>query len=182
MADNQWPGIRVRFGLGAGSSFSATAGAWVAGNYISSTGATSVVGTSGATFYITGVQFEVGTQATPFDWRPYGTELQLCQRYYESSNTTGTVPYLPFACYNSTNMYGSFQYRVTKRATPTVAFNATGWEPYSAGVPQTFTSVTNDGIGISNVAIVILGSGWTTGNSGFARNSGLNAIQISAEL
>ena len=74
-------GIAVYFGLGVGSTASGTAGAWAAANYLSATGATSVVGTNGATFYITGVQLEVGSQATSFDFRSYGTELALCQRY-----------------------------------------------------------------------------------------------------
>jgi hypothetical protein len=79
---NNGVGIFVFFSLGAGSTFSGTAGAWAGANYISATGATSVVGTSGATFYITGVQLEKGSTATSFDYRPYGTELALCQRYY----------------------------------------------------------------------------------------------------
>ena len=74
--------VIVGFGLGVGSSNSNTAGAWVAGNFQSVTGAVSVVGTNGATFYITGVQLEVGSTATSFDYRPYTTELQLCQRYF----------------------------------------------------------------------------------------------------
>jgi hypothetical protein len=75
-------GIYAGFGLGIGSTYSGTAGAWAAANYLSVTGATSVVGTNGATFYITGVQLEKGSTATSFDYRPYGTEEQLCQRYY----------------------------------------------------------------------------------------------------
>jgi len=74
-------GLQVIFGLGVGSTFSTTAGSWVAGDYSSVTSATSVVGTNGATFYITGVQLEKGSTATSFDYRPYGTELMLCQRY-----------------------------------------------------------------------------------------------------
>jgi hypothetical protein len=80
--------IYLRLGLGAGSSFSSTAGAWASGNFVSATGAVSVVGTNGATFYITGVQLEVGTNATSFDYRPYGTELALCQRYLPAFNFT----------------------------------------------------------------------------------------------
>jgi hypothetical protein len=75
-------GIQVCFGLGVGSTYSGTAGAWAAAQYFSATGATSVIGTLNATFYITGVQFEKGSTATSFDYRPYGTELALCQRYY----------------------------------------------------------------------------------------------------
>ena len=74
-------GVYVRFGLGVGSTYSGTAGSWASSRYFSTTGATSVVGTSGATFYITGVQLEKGSTATSFDYRPYGTELALCQRY-----------------------------------------------------------------------------------------------------
>jgi hypothetical protein len=75
-------GLQVLFSLGTGTTYSGTAGSWAGSVYVSATGATSVVGTNGATFYITGVQLEAGTVATSFDWRPYGTELQLCQRYY----------------------------------------------------------------------------------------------------
>ena len=75
-------GIRVQFGLGVGSTYSGTAGAWAGSLYISATGATSVVGTSGATFYITGVQLEVGSSATGFEYVNYQTSLANCQRYY----------------------------------------------------------------------------------------------------
>ena len=74
-------GILLSLSLGAGTNRSGTAGAWNANNNYSATGATSVVGTNGATFYITGVQLEVGSNATSFDYLPYGTELALCQRY-----------------------------------------------------------------------------------------------------
>ena len=74
--------LNVVLSLGVGSTLQAAANTWATGNYKSVSGATSVVGTNGATFYITGVQLEKGSTATSFDYRPYGTELQLCQRYY----------------------------------------------------------------------------------------------------
>ena len=80
-------GIQLIFSLGTGTTFSGTAGAWAGATYTSATGATSVVGTNGATFYITGVQLEKGSTATSFDYRPYGTELQLCQRYLPAWNS-----------------------------------------------------------------------------------------------
>jgi hypothetical protein len=78
-------GLQLIFGLGSGATRSGTAGAWAGTSYTNATGATSVVGTNGATFYITGVQLEVGSTATSFDYRSYGTELALCQRYYQKS-------------------------------------------------------------------------------------------------
>jgi len=84
-------GIAIQFSLGAGSSLVGTSGTWTSTGYLGATGQVNVVGTNGATFYITGVQLEVGTQATSFDYRPYGTELALCQRYYETSYYPGYV-------------------------------------------------------------------------------------------
>jgi hypothetical protein len=75
-------GVQVVFSLGMGSTYSATAGSWTSSTILSATGATSVVGTNGATFYITGVQLEQNTTATPFERRLYGQELANCQRYY----------------------------------------------------------------------------------------------------
>jgi hypothetical protein len=79
---NNLTAIILSFSIGTGSTFSGTAGAWAGSNFVSATGAVSVVGTNGATFYITGVQLERNTTATPFEWIPYGMELALCQRYY----------------------------------------------------------------------------------------------------
>ncbi len=108
--------LQVWFSLGTGSTYSGTAGSWASAAYFSATGATSVVGTNGATFYITGVQLEVGSVATPFERRPYGTELQLCQRYYEQAN---------MAVY-STVTRNSYSYHVPKRAYPSSVTLTTG--------------------------------------------------------
>jgi hypothetical protein len=82
-------GMACNFGLGVGTNFSNTAGAWASANYLSATGAVSVIGTLNATWYITGVQLEPGSVATPFERRAYGQELSLCQRYY-ARITSGT--------------------------------------------------------------------------------------------
>jgi hypothetical protein len=116
-------GILVNFSLGSGSTVSGTAGAWAGSLLTSATGATSVVGTSGATFYITGVQLEKGSQATAFDYRDFGRELALCQRYYEviNSDTNQQTFWADINAGNGVTANANLFYRVTKRATPTVA-------------------------------------------------------------
>jgi hypothetical protein len=89
-------GLSVIFNLGCGSTFNGTSGSWQSANYTSVSGATSVVGTNGATFYITGVQLEAGSVATPFERRSYGQELALCQRYYTQIGDGGN-PYAVLA-------------------------------------------------------------------------------------
>jgi hypothetical protein len=85
-------GLLLTWSLGAGTNFNGTVGSWSAGSFFSSSGSVSVIGTNGATFYITGVQLEVGSTATSFDTRPYTTELQLCQRYYWKMYSIDTGP------------------------------------------------------------------------------------------
>jgi hypothetical protein len=109
-------GIVLFFSLGTGSTLSGTAGSWAGANYLSATGAVSVVGTDGATFYITGVQLEAGSVATPFERRPYSTELQLAQRYFEVFGSGG-VGGTRLA---NTTWTMNHKFQVTKRAAPTV--------------------------------------------------------------
>jgi hypothetical protein len=124
---NNGNGLRILFNLGTGTTFSGTAGAWAGSTFYSATGATSVVGTSGATFYITGVQLEKGSNATSFDYRPYGTELALCQRYFRriNSGTGGTGAYIGFGAQASTTL-ASFYIAVTPpmRAAMTVSISS----------------------------------------------------------
>ena len=126
-------GMLVTFGLGAGPDRSGTAGAWAASNLIAPTGATSLIGTLNATWYVTGVQLETGSVATPFERRPYGTELMLCQRYYEKSYNIATVPgtattsdYYQMTPLNPsvTNYYSAVAviFSVSKRAAPTMSY------------------------------------------------------------
>jgi hypothetical protein len=114
-------GLRVIFGLGVGSTWSGTAGVWAVGgsNAIwSTTGATSVVGTNGATFYITGVQLEKGSTATSFDYRPYGTELQLCQRYYQINDGYAGI------CNSTSGISSNIIFITTMRSNPTIGQTA----------------------------------------------------------
>jgi hypothetical protein len=128
-------GLQIAFSLGMGSTYSGTAGAWASTNYASTTGATSVVGTNGATFYITGVQLEKGSTATSFDYRPYGTELQLCQRYYEIiAPVQSSFLISVYATAASQEFEFLVKYLVLKRTTPTVTRVGTWTDSNSSGV------------------------------------------------
>jgi len=138
-------GLQIRFGLGVGSTVSGTAGAWGSTAFYSATGAVSVVGTNGATFYITGVQLEVGTQATSFEYRQYTTELQLCQRYFWRSIAGTNVGFAFLVDSVGTNRHMVAWWKVSMRAAPTVTgttsslsffSQATSTESTECGVTQ----------------------------------------------
>ena len=152
-------GMFVSFNLGAGSTFTTTAGAWGAGNFINATGATSVVGTNGATFYITGVQLEKGSTATSFDYRPYTTELQLCQRYYTklitgSGNTSGFLVGTMSSATNAARCSAPFP--VTMRATP--SFQFTNLRLFDGNTAVPVTSVIGNNSSTTNACVDLAAS------------------------
>ena len=151
-------GLRVYFGLGVGSTYSGTAGAWAATNYYSATGAVSVIGTNAATWQVTGVQLEAGTTASPFEYRQYGTELGLCQRYCYKIATSGG-----YSAYATTGMFISTT-RVDfpillptyMRASPTATYTAANtYLPSSAGTDFTPSAVATAGGSASPQAITV---------------------------
>lgn len=107
----------VTFCLGSGSTRLGTAGSWQTADLDGVTGTTSVVGTNGATFYITGVQLEAGSVASPFERRDYGRELMMCQRYYNKSFFYVTTAGAPIQTF----------FPVEMRATPTIAGGGAGF-------------------------------------------------------
>jgi hypothetical protein len=122
-------GIYVWFDMGCGATYLGTAGAWAGADYRGATGDTKLVATTGATFYITGVQLEKGATATSFDYRDYGRELIMCQRYYYQFSSTGLsdyayayTPYSPATYLTLPNTSASMPmyFPVTMRAAPTV--------------------------------------------------------------
>lgn len=123
-------GVSLVFSLGTGTTLSGTANTWAGANYLAPTGAVSVVGTNGATFCLTGVQLEVGSVATPFERRLRPTELQLAQRYFETSYNEGvavgtatTVGLVGgITSFDATLRAISVSLKVPKRATPTMQF------------------------------------------------------------
>jgi hypothetical protein len=189
-ATNNTNGMSITFGLGVGSTFSGTAGAWAGSNFVSATGATSVVGTNGATFYITGVQLEVGTQATSFEYRQYGQELALCQRYYYKLKANAVGNNLGVGFNDSTTVgFMITQIPVSMRTNPTaleqsgtagdysIRFAGNGTATLSS-VPTFASATTNTAITLCTVA-----SGLTSGQGSAIRAVNANAyLAWSAEL
>jgi len=140
-------GIRVYFSLGTGSTRLGTAGVWGGTRYQGATGETALVNTLNATWFITGVQLEVGSTATSFDYRPYGTELNLCYRYYE----TNTVAGFYYTVRNDGISRGLLQFMVTKRASATVTLaGPAGSGSYTALAGVLSTSTNNVDFGTSS--------------------------------
>jgi hypothetical protein len=181
---NSGLGIYVQLGLGTGSTWNGTAGSWSGGNYISATGATSVVGTNGATFYITGVQLEKGSTATSFDYRSIGQELLLCQRYYETTSYPSATQDLTTVttqiCWNASYCTGT-KFLVAKRAAPTVTLYG------RTGVAGAITSTASGAaIGGTSVANSISPVSYWAVNLGAAQTPYVTVLEVgytaSAEL
>ena len=173
-------GMSVFWSLGTGSNLATTPGAWVAGSYYSSTTNTSVVGTNGATWYVTGVQLETGTVATPFERRPYGTELALCQRYFQQlpSSRSGSTLVIANNMVNSTDRIPLPVLPVLMRTSPTiVSYRSNGT---TSGETTEFSSATNRVI-TSIPNIDACGGGYLQSSTAFTNPACLN-LTYSAEL
>ena len=181
-------GATVNFSLGTGSTYSGTAGSWSGSLFLSVTGATSVVGTAGATFYITGVQLEKGSVATPFEFRQYGQELALCQRYYWRTTAFGasTASWASGVVYSTgTNARLHMMFPVPMRAAPTVSktgtlYCATGGGFYAiSGFASQWATATSALLDTTIAAGSTVGSGAV----GYGRGTATDYVELTgAEL
>jgi hypothetical protein len=179
-------GINVFFNLGCGSTFLGTAGAWTGSEKHGVTGSVSMTATNGATFYITGVQLEKGSTATSFDYRPYGTEFDLCRRYFEKFNYSTTAnQYITSGvgmAWSTTDVRVTVSY-YTKRATPTCTFSGTV-RFATSGYGANYTSANFDNPGVNTTLMYInSASGFTLGQALQAQAQADGTfITISSEL
>jgi hypothetical protein len=178
-------GIDVCFDLGSGTSSNTTAGSWGAGgSYWRTSSCVNWISNASATFYITGVQLEVGSVATPFERRQYGQELALAQRYYQqySGNQKMIGAGLIFS---STSAYRwGFALGVEMRTSPTVSFSGDVriWGGSGATTSST-TSTANASYSNTNfIDVDLSGSGLSTGFGKIIFNSATAFLSLNAEL
>ena len=183
-------GMDLFFSLGMGSTYSGTASTWSGTNYYSVTGSTNLISTLNATLYITGVQLEKGSTATSFDYRPYGTELALCQRYFYmhvNGAVNGNNLAIGMGIYYSTVELDTIvQFPVTMRTTPTL-YAASGTDYYvfyrNSG-SDTFNSFTIQNTNTTSAGLYNLSqASGTAGQGGVINTFSASAyVGFSAEL
>jgi hypothetical protein len=177
--------IEIYFSMGTGSTFNGTAGAWAAADYRSATGAVSVVGTNGATFYITGVQLEKGSTATSFDYRPYGTELALCQRYYakmQASDAFGMLGIGSVGSATAVSIYAKLP--VSMRSQPTINYSTLRLDDNTTNPAVTSLGTNRSGVDNISQTFNASGGGLTANRVGMlqANNSTSGYVDAAAEL
>jgi hypothetical protein len=182
-------GLAVFFDLGSGSNYTGTVNAWSSGDYKRASGQANLIGTSSATFYITGVQLEKGSTATSFDYRPYGTELALCQRYYYKNfpNDNNGAPFGSGFNFSTTLTIYYLKFPVSMRASPTAleqSGTAAHYGIYNVGGYATCTSVPSFNSGDpSGASYIFIATGLTAGQGSIGRSINVAAyLAWSAEL
>ena len=175
-------GIILDFAVGIGSSFMATAGSWVAGSPVGVAGQVNAMATNGATFYLTGVQLERGTVATPFEYVEYGEQLRRCQRYYQSFGGSSNYERFAFGMANSTTQGSvSRPLPVVMRATPTVTAAGSFIVINSGGGGTAVTSFTGGENSPEMIGVVFnTASGMTAGNATFLTPNGNVTARLTA--
>jgi hypothetical protein len=171
---NNTTGLILMFPVDTGTDLNGAANTWLAGNYRTTAGSNRLLGTSGATFYVTGVQLEVGSTATDFENLPYDVQLARCQRYYEE-----IINYHGYHHdWNGSRADAMIYWQIEKRATPTISDN--GVNPVIYASSTNFTSVSTQYAAHSDTKqyrILVNGTG---GRSGIVKGS--LDIYIDAEL
>ena len=193
--DDNGEGLQVRWMLSAGDDRNdATADTWYnPGSDFDQTTNTQVnfFDSTDNNFFLTGVQLEVGETATDFEHLPFDVQLQRCLRYYESSNpnisgnaaVNDRIAYMTFVPYNTSVAYGTWIYKVQKRAAPTVTHGSASWNAYQDGSVASNSGQGNtDGIGFNNMAVYLNGFSMNADHGLFADYRVHDGITFDSEL
>ena len=189
-------GLRVRWTLVAGSNLTdgSVSTAWSGTQHIATNHANTWVGATSRAWQLTGVQLEVGSQATPFEHRSFGEELALCQRYfYRDQNTTAEYKrYVVMNVDTSVNARGNYFLPVPMRVHPTLA-TVGQLSSYSAGSIRNLSTTlainpsyaqASVSAGFHTVCLfAVVASGQTAGHAaGLISNNAVSSLSFDAEL
>ena len=178
--------LYILFWIHAGSTFSSgsSASSWASvTNANRAAGVQSFFSSTDNELYLTGVQLEIGSVATPFEHRSFGEELALCQRYFFQINGTGTE-YATMSSgqmYTATTYLGYFKTPVPMRARPSFSLNnslsTTNFSVVTGGAVRAISGVTPTGDNQYLRINASLTSSGTVGNGGYIQlQSGYNAL------
>lgn len=180
-------GLTVGITLRAGSSRVGTSGVWSSSIIFSSSSQVDWHGVAGATFYLTGVQLEVGKVATPFEYRSIGEELALCQRYCAKFGGGSGNDAFGSGFAHGTNFYVFVPLPVSMRSTPTLTLYGTASDisvtaPGVVAAANGTPTVVGTGIN-STVLYITSATSFTTGYAVYARvTSSSTWFTMTAEL
>ena len=188
-----WPtdnfaGMSLFLAIGTGSNYQGTANTWANISAFAPTGSTNLISTNGSTLQFTGVQLEVGSSATSFDYRPYGTELALCQRYYQTWGGVNNFECVGAVGACTGNIYTEMilATNINMRTTPTATYSALSDWFVSTPSSTAITSFTTDlqTTKVVRLNFTLTSATLTNGNACYLRaNNTTNArYNLSAEL
>lgn len=178
-------GLELVFTLIGGSTFQTTAGAWSAGNYLSTSNQVNVVGTSSDKFLLDNVKLEKGSVATDFEQRSIAEEMTLCQRYYLRVYGAANFPSIPGQGFNATLGGLFWEFPTEMRAAPTIGNNLTAVSGImtATGGLSVFSSMSTINSNSSRAFLrVVTTGGMAAGNASGGLFSSGEYIDADAEL
>ena len=176
-------GLKLYICMGTGSTYTGTGNAWSGSLYFNATGSVNLINTAGATFYITGVQLEVGSTATSFDYRPYGTELALCQRYCNRLDYANTASVNTGYVDSATSARGGLIFPTMRTSASASASSGTHFKLDNGAGAYVGTGISFDGLTPTSARMILTSSGMTGGQGGIFLSVNNSAyILLTAEL
>jgi len=167
--NNNGEGFNLKFVLATGSSRQGSNETWNSSTPADGTSnQVNFLDSTSNEFYITGVQLEVGTSASDFEFLPYDVNLDRCQRYYQALSNGYRITNLVFSCFGSTDAYGTHSFIKTMRTAPSITFNSLGSgniDAYNNGSQRSLSSISASNISADRVSIDLVGSGWSGGQA-----------------
>ena len=187
IANDNGTGFQLLWILKYGSTYEGTADTWITAGHYTTTNQVNHMDSTSNTFYITGVQLEIGEKATEFEHEPHGTTLQKCHRYFQRinpnpGNTNGG--FMQMCNWNDITFYGTFVFPVEKRAAPTLGYSDLGHiQVLAASAAGNATEFQSQGASTNRIELRLANSSGSIGDGGWVRLSNTSGyVDFIAEL